>query len=123
MSLNQIQLRQLSKAVASGDRIGYYDLLDSFGDEYAPLAREVVDNSSIKGAVANAFLKLKAAQQYRYLSNQEISQIGIDLMKADFALRNDPRYGINLTVGKVREYPQYSRATVWMKARGPPPSL
>ena len=63
MTLTQIQLDNLERLSAAGDREGYYTYLAGTGDRYGALALGVVREDTLSGRLANAFMAHQAEQQ------------------------------------------------------------
>ena len=61
--LTQVQLDNLERLSAAGDREGYYTYLAATGDRYAELALGVVREDTLSGRMANAFMAYQAEQQ------------------------------------------------------------
>ncbi len=54
-TLTQQQIDDLQDELDNNDVVGFYTLLDSYGDPYGKLGLEVTNNSGWQGALANAF--------------------------------------------------------------------
>lgn len=72
----------------AGDRIAYYTQLAEWGYSYPGLALGVVNNDTSAGATANFFfLNYASAHQGINVSNATLAEVGIALMRGDFAAR------------------------------------
>lgn len=88
MGLSQGQIDALARYANVGDRVGYYELLASYGESYGTQAVGVVNADSISGAAANIFLVGTATAANISVSHDELAGISLDLMQADFAARS-----------------------------------
>lgn len=101
--LTAAQLDILKRHSDAGDRIGYYTSLASFGVAYGQLALGVVMNDSVSGAAANSYFLSIASQEGVSVSDDQLAQISLDLMKADFEKRSASS-GADLSVDDTQDY-------------------
>lgn len=78
----------LREHVQANDRIAYYEQLKAWGYKYAELALGVVRGDTLSGRAANAFFLDQASDEGVTISKEELAQIGLELMQADFAERS-----------------------------------
>ncbi|BCH67440.1 hypothetical protein RvVAT039_pl02730 (plasmid) [Agrobacterium vitis] len=93
--------------VDASDRIGYYTQLSDWGYVYADLALGVVNNDSTAGKAANIYLSGYGGEGHIKPSNDQLAQIGLDLMNADFIARQaypGSAEGQDLTYDIVQRY-------------------
>jgi hypothetical protein len=102
-ALNAQQMTILKYHADTGDRIAYYSLLAEFGVEYGRLALGVVLNSTLSGASANAFFLTQATEEGKVVTNDQLAEISLDLMQADFA-RREVLGGADLSVDDIQRY-------------------
>jgi hypothetical protein len=94
----------------NGDRVGYWSYLASKGDAYSNLALGVATNETVAGYIANNFFLSQARGAGLNLTETQIYKIGVDLMKADLAVRQlhfaqgDPDGGLKLKPQDVYNY-------------------
>jgi hypothetical protein len=106
--LNQQDIDILKRYARDGNRVLYWNYLAQHegNDGYGLLALGVVRNDSVPGAAANAFAQNHAG---RKLSEREWENFGQDLVRRDFALRqehmknNQPDLALNLPVEDVQK--------------------
>lgn len=108
--LNRKDLEILSAYAAADNRELYFNYLaqKQGSDGYALLALGVVRNDNIPGATANSFANRQALADGVHMSESDWQSFGVELMKADLALRAEHLYGdrpdlaLNLPVKDVQ---------------------
>jgi hypothetical protein len=84
---NAVHLQVLSQYADQGNREGYWNYLAAQGVPYAQLALGVVRNDSLNGYVANTYAATRAEELGVKLSERDWNDLGVDLMRRDFAYR------------------------------------
>lgn len=104
-STDYVALRALSD---QGNRVGYWSYLADKGDPYANLALGVATNETVAGYIANNFFLSQARSAGLSLTETQLYQVGVDLMRADLAARelrfNQGAPDGGLTVGALAVY-------------------
>ena len=86
---------QLDAAVNAGDRRTYYTLLGQWGYKYGDLAKDVAFGDRINGAVANQYARQVAQSRGVKLTESQWKSFSIDLMRADWGMRQRRRNSPN----------------------------
>lgn len=87
MSLSTSQLATLTLHAEAGDRVAYYETLESYGVSYASLALQVVLNSGISGDAANQYFLNIATRDGISVSHNQLATISHRLMLEDLRVR------------------------------------
>ncbi|QQM33128.1 hypothetical protein JET14_22010 (plasmid) [Martelella lutilitoris] len=85
--LSVSQLTELRAYADASDRVGYYTYLEDHGFSYAGLALGVVEQDTVSGRFAVAFMTQRATELGITLTSDLIEAIGVDLMNADLDAR------------------------------------
>ena len=93
----------------AGDRIAYYSQLEHWGNRYGGLALSVVNNDTLSGATATLYFLDEAGDQGVSVSNDQLTAISLQLMRADLRAREafgDSANGEELPVKSIKDYHQ-----------------
>lgn len=82
-TLSSEQQRDLEDAASAGDRDTYYSILEQADISYGTLARGVVNNDTLSGSMANAYMAQIAVRNYGEVITQS---------KADLTSTNGGRF-------------------------------
>ncbi|MCV3274408.1 hypothetical protein, partial [Roseobacter sinensis] len=104
MTLTSQQLDILDQHAKAGDRVAYYEALDSFGDIYGRLALGVVLNDTVAGSSANRYFLTIAGEEGQSISGNQFTRISLELMQADNQVRQ-----ANSGTANIDQIQQYHR--------------
>ena len=106
-TLTQQDIAQLTQYANNGDRYNYWNYLAAKGDSYARLALGVVSGATLDGYVANHYAA-SYAPAGSSLANPDNTQawwsVGVDLMKADLAARQNLGNTLDLPFQAIYTY-------------------
>lgn len=102
MTLTSQQLDILNQHAEAGDRVAYYEALDSFGDIYGRLALGVVLNDTVAGSSANRYFLNIADEEGQSISANQFTRISLELMLADNEVRQQNSGTAN--IDQIQDY-------------------
>lgn len=108
MALTTSQLAQLQAYYNAGDYVGYYAVLNGFGEPYGGLAGDVANATGISGEVARGFARSVGAEHNIELTDAQWMQLSLRLMQEDFEIRSalagTSNDNLDLDVRYIRDY-------------------
>lgn len=87
--LDATKLATLNNYVQNNDTVGYYQALASWGSEYAANALQVVQENTVYGKTAIAYLETVAQNSHIVVTGAIKESLKLDLMCADYTARLD----------------------------------
>jgi len=98
----------LQNHVDAGDRISYYNQLETWGYRYGDLAGGVVSNDSFSGATANIYFVQEYLEDTGSSFNfNNLASLSLQLMERDLVARrasDEVKNGEDLSVDAIRDY-------------------